>query len=62
MSDDEQDDDDFAKPMSRSKWSTPTVQKQRLAYMDNLRRKVRSRVAEEEVDEERFNERLVISH
>jgi len=39
----------------RSKWSTPAVQKQRLAYMDNLSSKVRSRGTR---DTDQFNERL----
>jgi hypothetical protein len=41
----------------RSKWSTPVVQKQRVAYMDNLNMKVRSR-GDFELDQ--FNERLDI--
>jgi hypothetical protein len=39
----------------RSKWATPVVQKQRLAYMDNLNNKVRT-LGDYETDH--FNERL----
>jgi hypothetical protein len=49
------DEDDDALRM-RSKWSTPVVQKQRLAYMDNLNSKVRTRGTYET---DQFNERLM---
>jgi len=49
------DDEDDEALGSRSKWSTPVVQKQRLAYMDNLNSKVRSRGSHET---DQFNERL----
>jgi len=52
ISDDEEDD----APRTRSKWSTPVVQKQRVAYMDNLNLKVRSR---ETYETDQFNERLI---
>lgn len=42
---------------ARSKWSTPVVQKQRLAYMDNLTSKIRSRGPHET---DQFNERFII--
>ncbi len=52
ISDDDEEDD---APRSKSKWSTPVVQKQRLAYMDNLNSKVRTRGVYET---DQFNERL----
>ena len=54
ISDEEEEEEDGTSRM-RSKWSTPVVQKQRLAYMDNLNSKVRSRGTYET---DQFNERL----
>ncbi len=49
---DEDDDEDESR--IRSKWSKPIMQKQRMAYMDNLNAKKRSNV-DHATDE--FNER-----
>ncbi|CAF1159927.1 unnamed protein product [Rotaria sp. Silwood1] len=48
------DEEEYEIPRTRSKWSTPVVQKQRVAYMDNLNTKVRSRGTYET---DQFNER-----
>ncbi|CAF2229853.1 unnamed protein product [Rotaria magnacalcarata] len=48
------DEEEGERTHMRSKWSTPTVQKQRVAYMSNLNEKVRSR-GNYELDQ--FNER-----
>ncbi|CAF0832318.1 unnamed protein product [Rotaria sordida] len=48
------DEDEYETARTRSKWSTPVVQKQRVAYMDNLNAKVRSRGTYET---DQFNER-----
>ncbi|CAF2515663.1 unnamed protein product [Rotaria sp. Silwood2] len=48
------DEEEYETQHTRSKWSTPVVQKQRVAYMDNLNAKVRSRGTYET---DQFNER-----
>lgn len=48
------DEEEFDGTRTRSKWSTPVVQKQRLAYMDKLNSKVRSRGFD---TTDQFNER-----
>ena len=53
------EDEEYTTTRVRSKWSTPTVQKQRLAYMDNLTSKVRSRGTYET---DQFNERSITLH
>lgn len=55
---DEEDDEYYTASSSRlmrTKYATPVVQKQRLAYMDNLNTKVRSRT---DYETDRFNERF----
>lgn len=49
------DDEEVETSRTRSKWSTPAVQKQRVAYMSNLNSKVRSRTT---YDSDQFNERF----